>query len=227
MNPSLYKSLPYDTTKDFAPITNYVKGAGYLLVVNASLPAKSVKELIALAKSSPAPLRFSSPGIGNGQHLAAELFALKAGIKLQHVPYKGGGPAMIAVLGNEVQINFPSSAPAVPMIQAGKIRALGFTGAHRVPSMPDVPTIAEAGLPGYEFDAGWHGWFAPAKTPPAVLNRIHAEIVKALQVPSVREFYLKNGYEPVAQPPAEFRKVFLADIEKYAAIVRAAKIEKQ
>lgn len=227
VNPSLYKSLPYNTERDFAPITNYVKGAGYLLVINPSVPAKSVKELIALAKSSPTPLRFSSPGIGNGQHLAAELFALKAGITLQHVAYKGGGPAMTAVLGNEVQINFPSSAPATALIQAGKIRALAFTGATRVPAMPDIPTVAEAGVPGYEFDAGWHGWFAPAKTPPAILNRIHAEIVKALQVPQVRDFYAKNGYEPVAQPPAEFRKVFLDDIKKYAEIVKAAKIEKQ
>lgn len=225
VNPSLYKSLPYNTETDFAPITNYVKGAGYLLVINPTVPANSIKELIAHAKTN--KLLFSSPGIGNGQHLAAELFALKAGISLQHVPYKGGGPAMTALLGNEVQINFPSSAPAVPLIKAGKIRALGFTGAKRVPAMPDVPTIAEAGLPGFEFDAGWHGWFAPAKTPPAILNRIHAEIVKALQVPAVREYYLKNGYEPLAQPPAEFRKVFLADIKKYAEIVRAAKIEKQ
>jgi tripartite-type tricarboxylate transporter receptor subunit TctC len=227
VNPSLYKSLPYDTAKDFAPITNYVKGAGYLLVINPAVPAKSVKELIAVAKSAAAPLRFSSPGIGNGQHLAAELFALKAGIPLMHVPYKGGGPAMTALLGNEVQVNFPSPAPAAPFIQAGKIRALGFTGAARVASLPDVPTIAEAGLAGFEFDAGWHGWFAPAKTPPAVLNRIHAEIVKALQVPAVRDYYLKNGYEPLAQPPAEFRKVFLADIKRYGEIVRAAKIPPQ
>jgi tripartite-type tricarboxylate transporter receptor subunit TctC len=227
VNPSLYKSLPYDTEKDFAPITNYVKGDGYVLTINPSVPAKSVKELIALAKSGSTPLLFSSPGIGNGQHLAAELFALKAGIRLQHVPYKGGGPAMTALLGNEVQINFPSPAPAVALIQAGKIRALGFTGARRVSALPDVPTIAESGLPGFEFDAGWHGWFAPAKTPPAILNRIHAEIVKALAVPSVREFYAKNGYEPVLLPPAEFRKVFLADISRYAEIVRAAKIEKQ
>lgn len=225
VNPSLYKSLPYDTAKDFAPITNFVRGAGYVLVINPSVPAKSVTELIALAKNT--TLRFSSPGIGNGQHLAAVLFALKAGISLQHIPYKGGGPAMVALLSNEVQINFPSPAPAVPLIQAGKIRALAFTGAKRVTALPDTPTVAEAGLPGFEFDAGWHGWFAPAKTPPAILNRIHAEIVKALQVPSVREFYAKNGYEPVAQPPAEFRKTFIADIARYAEIVRAAKIEKQ
>lgn len=225
VNPSLYQSLPYDTEKDFAPITNFVRGAGYVLVINPSVPAKSVKELIELAKST--RLRFSSPGIGNGQHLAAELFALKAGISLQHIPYKGGGPALVAVLGNEVQINFPSPAPAVQMIQAGKIRALAFTGAKRVAALPDTPTVAEAGLPGFEFDAGWHGWFAPAKTPPAILNRIHAEIVKALQVPSVRDYYAKNGYEPVAQSPAEFRKTFIADIARYAEIVRAAKIEKQ
>ena len=227
VNPSLYKSLPYNTEKDFAPITNFVKGAGYVLVINPTVPAKSVKELIAYAKSAPAPLLFSSPGIGNGQHLAAELFALKAGIKLLHVPYKGGGPALTAVIGNEVQINFPSSAPATAMVKAGKVRALAFSGAKRVPAFPDLPTIAEAGVPGFEFDAGWHGWFAPAKTPPAILNRIHAEIVKALQVQSVRDFYLKNGYEPLAQSPAEFRKVFIADIARYAEIVRAAKIEKQ
>lgn len=184
-----------------------------------------MKELIELAKHT--TLLFSSPGIGNGQHLAAVLFALKAGISLQHVPYKGGGPAMVALMGNEVQINFPSPAPAVPLIQSGKIRALAFTGAKRVTVLPDIPTVAEAGLPGYEFDAGWHGWFAPAKTPPAVLNRIHAEIEKALQVPAVREFYAKNGYDPVAQTPAEFRKTFIADIARYAEIVRAAKVEKQ
>lgn len=225
VNPSLYKSLPYDTVKDFAPITNFVRGAGYVLVINPSVPAKSVTELIALAKTT--TLLFSSPGIGNGQHLAAVLFAMKAGISLQHVPYKGGGPALAAVLGNEVQINFPSPAPVVALIQAGKVRALAFTGAKRVSALPDIPTVAESGLPGYTFDAGWHGWFAPAGTPPAILNRIHAEIVKALQVPSVRAFYAKNGYEPVLQPPAEFRKTFIADIARYAEIVRAAKIEKQ
>jgi tripartite-type tricarboxylate transporter receptor subunit TctC len=225
VNPSLYKSLPYDTVNDFAPITNFVRGAGYVLAINPSVPAKSVKELIALAKNS--TLRFSSPGVGNGQHLAAVHFALKAGISLEHIPYKGGGPAMVALMGNEVQINFPSPAPAVPLIQAGKIRALAFTGAKRVTVLPDTPTVAEAGLPGFEFDAGWHGWFAPAKTPPAILNRIHAEIVKALQVQSVREYYAKNGYEPAAEPPAAFRKTFIADIARYAEIVRAAKIEKQ
>lgn len=225
VNPSLYKSLPFDTEKDFAPITNYVKGAGYLLTINPTVPAKSVKELIAHAKTT--TLLFSSPGVGNGQHLAAVLFAQKAGITLQHIPYKGGGPAMTALLGNEVQINLPSPAPAVQLILAGKIRALAFTGAKRVPVMPDVPTLAESGLTGFEFDAGWQGWFAPAKTPPAILNRIHAEIVKALQVPSVRDYYLKNGYEVVAQPPAEFQKTFLADIKRYGEIVRSAKIEKQ
>ncbi len=134
---------------------------------------------------------------------------------------------MTALLGNEVQINFPSPAPVTALIHSGKIRALGFTGAKRVAALPDVPTISEAGLPGFEFDAGWHGWFAPAKTPPAILDRIHAEIVKALAVPSVREFYAKNGYEPALAPPAEFRRIFLSDITRYAEIVQAAKIEKQ
>jgi tripartite-type tricarboxylate transporter receptor subunit TctC len=225
VNPALYDKLPYDTDRDFVPITNFVLGLGYVLTVNGGLPAQSVRELIALAKSQ--RLSYSSAGIGNGQHLAAELFRLKAGIPLLHVPYKGGGPALAAVASGETQLSFPSPIPVAPHVKSGRVRALGFTGSVRVSSLPDVPTIAEAGLPGFHFDAGWHAWFAPARTPPALVNRIYAEVKKALDAPKLREAFDTGGYEPKGDPPAEFQKTFRADIKRYAVLVKAAKIEAQ
>lgn len=225
VNPAIYKKLPYATEKDFVPITNFVNGLGYMFVAHPSLPAHSVKELIALARDK--PLSYSSAGIGNGQHLAGELFGLKAGIRLLHVPYKGGGPALNAVLGGEVNLHFPAAIVAIPHVKAGRLQALGFTGAARLASLPDVPTIAEGGLPGFVFDTGWHGLFAPAKTPAAIVNRLHAEVVKALQEPKLREFFVSGGYAPAGDTPAEFQKIFRADIKRYAEIVRAAKIEAQ
>ena len=225
VNPAMYKKLPYDTERDFVPITNFVNGLGYLLVAHPSVPAHSVKELIELAKEK--PLRYGSAGIGNGQHLAGELFCMKAGIKMLHVPYKGGGPVLNAVLGGEVQLNFPAAIVAMPYVKAGRLRALGFTGAARLASLPDVPTIAEDGLPGFFYDTGWHAWFAPAKTPDAIVNRLHAEIRKAIAVPQLHDYFISGGYEPKADSPAEFRKTFRADIKRYAEIVRAAKIEAQ
>jgi tripartite-type tricarboxylate transporter receptor subunit TctC len=225
INPSMYKKLPFDIEKDFIPITNVALGLGYVLAVHPSVPAQTVKELIALAKSK--PLRYSSPGIGNGQHLAGELFCLKAGVQMLHVPYKGGGPSLNAVLGAEVHATFTAAAVGAPHFKAGRLRALGFSGESRLASLPDVPTIAEAGLPGFRYDAGWHGVFAPAKTPAAIVNRLHAEIHKALQEPKVRDFLLAGGYEPRGDPPAEFRKIVLSDIKHYGEIVRAAKIEVQ
>ncbi len=225
VNPSMYKKLPYDTERDFFPVTNYVNGLGYLLVAHPSVPANSVKELIALAKEK--PLRYGSAGIGNGQHLAGELFSMKAGIKMLHVPYKGGGPVLTAVLGGEVQLNFPAAIVAMPYVKSGRLRALGFTGAARLASLPDVPTIAEEGLPGFFYDTGWHAMFAPAKTPAAIVNRLHAEIRKTVAVPQLRDYFISGGYEPKADSPAEFGKTFLADIKRYAEIVRIAKIEAQ
>ena len=225
VNPALYGKLPYDTEKDFAPITNFVLGLGYVLTVHGGVPAQSVRELIALAKTQ--RLSYSSAGIGNGQHLAAELFRMKAGIPLLHVPYKGGGPALSAVAAGETQISFPSPIPVAPHVKAGRVRALGFTGNVRVSSLPEVPTIAEAGLAGFHFDAGWHAWFAPARTPPAVINRLYREIRAALAQPKLREAFTAGGYEPQGDPPETFRKTFRADIVKYAELVKAAKIEAQ
>ena len=221
----MYKKLPYDTEKDFTPITNFVRGLGYLLVVHPSVSASSVRELIDLARKKPNAIRFSSPGIGNGQHLAAELMNMKTGTQMLHVPYKGSSPALAAVLGGEVQLAFQTPTSVIPLINAGKLKALGFSGDKRLPALPSVPTVAEAGVPGYMYDVAWHAWFAPPRTPAAVVNRLYAEIRKAVQEPKLVAFFRDGGFEPQADPPAEFAKIFRADIKRYAQIVKAAKIE--
>ncbi|MES2563166.1 MAG: tripartite tricarboxylate transporter substrate binding protein [Pseudomonadota bacterium] len=225
VNPSIYRKLPYDTVKDFAPITNFAVGLGYVLTTHPSTQAASVKELIALAKKT--PLRYSSPGVGNGQHLAGELLATKAGIELLHVPYKGGGPALTAALGGEVHFTFTAAAVGAPHFKSGKLKPIGFSGAKRLSSMPEVPTIAEAGVPDFIYDSGWHGLFAPARTPSFIINRIHKEAAQAVQEPKLRDLLISGGYEPRADPPAEFAKIFNADITKYAQIVKSARIEPQ
>jgi tripartite-type tricarboxylate transporter receptor subunit TctC len=225
VNPSIYRKLPYDTERDFVPITNFAMGLGYVLVSNPSSQVNSVKDLVAMAKKT--SLRYSSPGIGNGQHLAGELLATKAGIQLLHVPYKGGGPALTAALGGEVQLTFTAAAVGAPHIKSGKLKALGFSGASRLAALPDVPTIAEAGIPGFAYDSGWHGLFAPARTPAAIIDRIYSEAAKAVQEPKLRELLVSGGYEPKADSPAEFAKVFRADIRKYRDIVKVARIEPQ
>jgi len=227
VNPHIRKQLPYDVVKDFAPVTDVALGTGYLMVANLRFPASTVKELIALAKQQPGKIRYSSAGVANGQHLTGELFATKAGIELLHVPYKGGGPAVTAVIGGEVQLHFPAPAVGIPHVKAGRLKGLGFTGAKRLASLPDVPTVAEAALPGFVADAGWHGVFAPAKTPPAIVRKVQEAISKSLKVPHVRDHFLNGGYEPQGHSPAEWGKRFRADLKRYAEIARIAKIERQ
>ena len=223
INPSTHKKLPFDTARDFTPITNPIIGQGSLLAVNPSLPAKSVVELIAIAKKQ--RLSFGSPGVGNVLHLIATGFSLRAGIEMLHVPYKGAGPALTALLGNEVQVMVVPVVIALPHIKTGRLRPLGYSGAKRLPAIADVPTIGEAALPGFKMDTGWHGWFAPAKTPEHVVDLIHAAIVKAVAVPAVRDYLVGGGYDPTADPPREFRKIFLEDLKRWGELVRAAKIE--
>jgi tripartite-type tricarboxylate transporter receptor subunit TctC len=227
VNPSIVRKMPFDVRKDFAPVTDIALGTGYLMLANLKLPATTVKELIALAKQQPGKIRYSSAGVGNGQHLAGALFASKAGIDMLHVPYKGGGPAVTAAIGGEVQIHYPAPAVGVPHVKAGRLRALGFTGGKRLAALPDVPTIAEAALPGFLADAGWHGIFAPAKTPPAIVKKMQEAVRKALEVPHVHDYFVNNGYEPQAHDPAEWTRLFLADLKRYAEITRIAKIEPQ
>ena len=191
INPRIYKKLPYDVFRDFEPVTNICLGDGYLLLANPAVPAQSVKELVALAKTK--TLAYGTPGVGNTLHLAMELFSVKAGAPLQHVPYKGVAPALNSLLAGETQLIFIPPTIAVQHVRTGKARALGFTGAKRWPFMPEVLTIAEAGVPDFQITGAWHGWFAPAKTPPAVIARIQREAVKALQVPRVREFLVAGG----------------------------------
>jgi tripartite-type tricarboxylate transporter receptor subunit TctC len=226
VNPSIVKKMPFDVVKDFAPVTDVALGTGYLMVSHPGFPAKTVKELIGLAKQKPGQVRYSTAGVGNGQHLAGALFAERAGIDMLHVPYKGGGPAMTAALGGETQIHYPAPAVGIPHVKAGRVRGLGFTGNKRLTSLPDVPTIGET-VPGYYADAGWHGVFAPAKTPAAVVKKVQESIYKALQVPHVRDHFVNAGYEPQGSNPAEWGKRFRADLKRYAEITRIAKIEPQ
>lgn len=222
INPSTHKQLPFDTSRDFTPITNPVVGQGSLLAVNPSVAAQSVTELIALAKNQ--QLRFSSPGVGNVLHLITEAFCLRAGIHMVHVPYKGSAPALTAVLAGETQVMVVPPLIAIAHIKSGRLRPLGYSGAKRLPAIADVPTIAEAGLPGFAMDSGWHAWFAPAKTPARIVNVIYGAIRKSLQQPALREFLLAGGYEPTADPPSLFQKNFQADLKRWGELVRKANV---
>ncbi len=223
INPSTHKQLPFDTARDFVPITNVIVGQGSLLAVNPSVPAKSVSELIALAKKE--KLSFASPGVGNVLHLITAGFSKQAGIEMLHVPYKGASPAVNALLGNEVQVMVVPPIVAIPHIKSARIRPLGYSGAKRLPLIADVPTISEAGLPGFQMDTGWHAWFAPAKTPPHIIEQIYAALQKSLQVPSVRDFLLAGGYQPTADPPAVFQKNFIDDLKRWGELARVAGVK--
>jgi len=226
VNQYIVKKLPFDLRTDFLPVTNIAIGTGYLMVSHPGVPVKSVQDVIALAKSQPGQVRYSTAGIGNGQHLAGALFALRAGIDMLHVPYKGGGPALNAVMGGEVQIHYPAGSVGIPQVKAGRVRGLAFTGEKRLSSLPDMPTIGET-LPGFVADAGWHGVFAPAKTPPAIAVRLQQSIRKALQVPLVHDNFVSNGYEPRGDAPAVWAKAYQVELKRLAEIAKAAKLEPQ
>jgi tripartite-type tricarboxylate transporter receptor subunit TctC len=216
-------TAPYDTLRDFTPVVNTAIGEGSLVVVHPSLPVKSIQDLIALAKTK--TLTYGSPGIGNTQHLITEMFNMQAGTKLVHVPYKGIAPAVTAVVTGEVNVLFGPPAIIVQHVKSGRLRAIGFTGEKRWAYMPDVPTIAESGVPGFRSTGSFQGIFAPARTPNEIVSRLHTEIAKAIQVPKVRDFLRASGYEPDGRGPAEFRKMIESDFKRYAQVVRAANIK--
>jgi tripartite-type tricarboxylate transporter receptor subunit TctC len=223
INPSLYKKLAYDTVRDFAPISMLVTGPG-LLVVHPSLPARSVKELIAIAKGRPGELLYASAGNGTPPNLAAELFKMMAGISLVHVPYKGNAQAMTDLMAGQVSLSFPTAPSALPHVQTGRLRALGVTGAKRAAGWPDMPTIAEAGLPGYEASA-WYGVLAPAGLPAAIAGKLQNEIHAVLRTPEVAGKLIAQGLEPAANTPDEFARVIAAELAKWNKVIAAAGVK--
>jgi tripartite-type tricarboxylate transporter receptor subunit TctC len=220
--PALYSKLTYDFVKDLAPITNLVVGS-HVLVAHGSLPISSVKELIADAKANPGKHSYASPGNGTAQHLGAELLKVMAGnLQITHIPYKGGGQAIGDVVGGQVKLGMLGLAPVLPHIKSGKLKALGVTGKKRVAILPDVPTIDESGLPGFE-TIQWYGVSAPAATPPAVIQKLHGELVKAARHPAAIERLAAVGMEvSTSASPAEYAKFLREDMAKWPAVVKAA-----
>ena len=220
--PALYGSLPYDTERELAPCVLLVVQPS-ILGVHPALPVKSVAELIALAKAKPSEIRYSSGGGGSAPHLAAEIFRSTAGIQLTHVPYKGGGAIVTAVLSGEVQMLFAGVASLMPHIKAGRLRALAVTGTTRSKAAPDLPSIAEAGLPGAEFD-GWYGLLLPAATPRDIVARINVDYNKVLAAADVQERLLVSGFEPLGGTPQKFADYLRSETRKWTKVVRDANI---
>ena len=225
INASLYSKLPYDPVKDFAPVSP-TGAATIVLVAHPSLQAKTVKELTALGKSKPGKINWGSPGTGTPHHLAGEMFKTLTGIDMVHIPYKGAAPAIVDLLGGQVSLAFVSLPAALPHIRAGKLTALGTSGPQRSAVAPDVPTIAEAGFPGYELE-NWYGLLAPAGTPRPVITKLNGEIVKILQAPDVKERLNSQGFEIRTSTPEQFAAYIKAEIVKWAKIVKdsGAKVE--
>src|SRR5258705_832000 len=218
INASLYAKLPYDPVKDFVAIT-LIARVPNLLVVNPTIPANNVAELIALMKANPAKYTFASSGNGTSQHLSGELFKAMAGVDMQHIPYKGSPPALQDVVGGQVTMTFDTITTAWPLAKAGKLRALAVTTAKRSAIAPDVPTLAESGLVGYEVGS-WQGAFAPAGTPPEIVKRLNAEIVKIINMPDVREKLLALGAEPVGDTPEQFAAYVKTEGVKWSEVVK-------
>ena len=221
--PSMYAKLPYDAIKDFAAIT-MVTSAALILLVNPAVPVHSVKELIAYAKSRPNQLNFTAAAIGSGGHLAGELLKSMGGFTATYVNYRGTGPAVIALIANEVQFMFAGLLPAQVQIKANRLRALAVTSAKRSPFIPDLPTVSEAAIPGFEV-IGWYGMLAPAGTPPPIVARLNTEIVKILQLPDIRERIAGQGAEIVGDTPAHFEAFLKSDIARWAPVIKAANIK--
>jgi len=218
INPSLYAKMSFDALRDFAPVS-LIAQVPLILVVNPALPVKSVQELIALGKAQPNRLNFGSSGNAAAPHLAGESFKIATGIQMQHVPYKGSAPALTDLIGGQVQLIFDSMPSAMPHVKSGKIRALAVTTAKRSPTVPDLPTIAESGVPGFDIST-WYGVWAPAGTPKDIVSKVAAEMAKALQQPAVRERLAALGAEPVGNTPEEFAAYCQAELAKWSRIVR-------
>jgi tripartite-type tricarboxylate transporter receptor subunit TctC len=223
INPSVYKSLPFDIFRDFAPVANIGISVGYLVMVRPGLPVNSIAELIAYAKTH--RVLYGSPGIGSTLHLAAALFGAEAGLQLEHVPFRGTGPVMTSLLAGTIDLVFATPTSS-SFGTSGGLRIIGFTGKSPLAELPDVPLVKDA-LPGFAIEGSWQGWLAPAKTPPDIVTRLNAEVRAAVKMPSVRQAIVQAGYEPTDMSPGEFAAFLHAETERYALAVKAAKIEPQ
>jgi tripartite-type tricarboxylate transporter receptor subunit TctC len=225
VNPSIYRKLPYDVFEDFAPLSQISQAGGHIVTVNPTVPVRAVKELIAAARKTGSRLSYGSAGVGNTTHLVTALFNARIGGHMVHVPYKGAGPSLAALVAGEIQVMFATSTLGLPHIQAGRLRALAYDAPARAPFLPDVPTLAEAGGPPTGMNVSWHGMFAPGRTPASLRTRIEGEILKALGQPEVRERIGKLGLYPIGSTSAEFTP-FLGDAVKgFAEMVRLAGVQ--
>jgi tripartite-type tricarboxylate transporter receptor subunit TctC len=222
INAGMRKQLPFDPVRDFTTITQVAR-VPQIMVVNPAVPAATLAEFIALAKAKPGQLNYASAGTGSSTHLAMELFMDMTGTKLNHVPYKGTAPGLTDVIAGHVQITFDAIPPTLPHVKSGRVRALALGGAQRFPTLPDVPTLAEAGLPNYTFQS-WFGIFAPARTPEAVVRTLNRELVRIIALPETRKAFVELGIEPVGTSPEEFGKYLRAEIARWSDVMRAHNI---
>jgi tripartite-type tricarboxylate transporter receptor subunit TctC len=220
VNPSIYKNLPYDSVRDLAPVSQ-LASSPLILCVHPSFPSRSVKELVALLKARPGQIDFGSSGNGSPPHFATELFMLMTGTRMNHIPYKGAGPAAVDLVAGQIPLYFMNALSAVPLVRAGRLRPLGATSPKRFDALPDLPTIAEAGVPGYDM-TNWYGMLAPGATPRAVLEKVQGEVARILQLPELRERLSKEGAAVVASTPDDFARFLKAEMEKAARVVKAS-----
>ncbi len=223
VNPSMHKRMPYDTERDLAPVSQLTRFSN-LLAAHPSFAGKNLQDVLAMAKARPGTINFASAGLASGTHMSMELLKAMTGIDLVHIPYTGGGPAVTATIGGQVQLNIGTTVGVLPHVRSGKLRAVAVTTAARSPAAPEVPTFAESGVTGYDHGP-WNGLFAPAKTPPAVLAKIHGEVVRALQSPDVRKVFANEGVEVVASSPELFAGMVRTELAMWAKVVKAAGIK--
>jgi tripartite-type tricarboxylate transporter receptor subunit TctC len=225
VNPSVRRKLPYDTVKDFTPVAQLTEGEAHILVVSPSVSARTVKDLIALASKPGSRISYGSPGVGNTIHMASALFNSRAGTSMVHVPYKGAGPAITALLAGEIQVMFATPPLSMPHIKSGKLRAIAYNHTRRASFLPDVPTIVESGLTGTGMPSSWHGMLAPAKLPPVVLAKLSGEVQKALKDAQTRERIVTIGLAPIGGTPEAYRQLVVSNIKRFAELVKLVGIE--
>ena len=223
INPSIYKHVPYDTARDLAAVSQLTRFAN-LLAVHPAFNAKTLQDLLTMAKAKPGTINYASAGLGSGTHMSMELLKTMTGIELVHIPYTGGGPAVSAVIGGQVPLNIGTTVGVLPHVRSGRLRALAVTTAKRSVAAPDIPTFAESGVPGYDHGP-WNGLFATAKTPPVRLSKIHADVARALRSADVQRIFVNEGVEAVATTPAEFTATVRAELAIWPKVVKAAGIK--